>query len=584
MILKKPFGFIIKHFKIINIILLVPVLYVLFSFNDISSFYTRYVNNNYMTNETGLAGHYITVWLLIVLVLLIIANIFMFALMKEKSKPRKLYVFSIIYYFILFMLALLVYNNLVSIETGVSSQSVSKLFKDISFFATLPNYLIVALTLFKGIGFNIKTLKFDQDLELQITDEDEEEIEIGGNRDSGGYKKSLVHIIREFKYYVIENKFIMTCLLVLLLLLLSSKIYLHFGVYNKKYQLNQNMALDNIILSIRESYITNGDQGGNPIEEDKYYLAVKVKMENKSTENTSFSSSNFRIRVNGKNLYPNYDRSSRFTDIGRPYLGTNIPKKYINAFDKPTYSCEDGYTLQNSKCKKEGEQTIDPVENHNYSCPDEYNLINENQCELKEENSEYVIVYELDKNQIRGNYEMKILSDLQSDLGELNPSYKIIKFKPKKLLKEEDLGTAKLKEEIKLKDSFLGDTTIKIKKAEVKNFYHYNYEVCETKNSCYQKSDVISAVSGQRLLIIEDNIKYDETTSYYRNSSRKLLENFGTLTYTVNGKTITTNLVDRTPKVLKNVNIYQVSALIENADKVDLTIRNRNKFIKLRII
>ena len=583
MILKKPFGFLIKHFKIINIILLVPILYVLFCFNDISTFYTSYVNHNYITNETGIAGNYITVWLLVVLALLIVANLFIFALMKEKNKPRKLYILSIVYYFILFMLALLVYNNLVSIETGTSSQSVSKLFKDLSFFISLPNYLITALTLFKGIGFNIKTLKFDQDLELQITDEDEEEIEIGGNSDSGGYKKTLVHTVRELKYYVLENKFIMTCLLILLLFILSSRIYLHFGVYNKKYQLNQNMALNNIILSIKDSYLTNTDQGGNIISKDKYFIAIKVKMENKTNEKVSFSSNNFRIRVNGKNIYPNYDRSIRFLDIGKAYLGTNIPNKYIDATDNPIYTCEKGYTLKNDRCYKRGESTMETTIEHHYTCPNDYETVNVNQCELKEENSEYVIVYEIDESLIKSTYEMKILSELKNDIGELNPSYKIIKFKPKKIIKEEDLGTAKLKEEISLKDSFLQDTKITINDVKVQNTFPYSVEYCESKDLCYSKSDVIKAKYGTRLLIIDNNIEYDENTSYYKNSKKKFFQDFGLLSYKIDDQKITSRLEDVTPKGVKDQSIYQVSALIDRGEDVILYLKNRNKSIKIEL-
>ena len=49
MILKKPYGFLIKHFKIINLILLVPILYIILKFGDIAGFFRDYVAAKYNT-------------------------------------------------------------------------------------------------------------------------------------------------------------------------------------------------------------------------------------------------------------------------------------------------------------------------------------------------------------------------------------------------------------------------------------------------------------------------------------------------------------------------------------------------------
>ncbi len=582
MILKKPYAFLIKHFRIINLILLVPILYVTITFSNISTFYRNYINNNYTSVEIELAEKYVNLWLLITLITLVIINLILYGLMKKKNKPKKIYVFSIIYYFLLFIMALLFYNNLTNIGVGKSSTSTTKFFKDLSIFATIPNYLIVIFTLFKGIGFNIKTLKFDKNLDLQVTDEDNEEIEIGGNSETGGYKKSFIHIIRELKYYVIENKFIISCIGIIILLLISSRIYLNFGVYNKQYSVNQNFALNRMILSIKDSYITNTDMGGNSLGKDKYYLVVKVKIENNSASPIDIEKNNFRIVLGDKNLYPVFDKGLKFIDIAKNYQGNSIYPKSINATDQIKYSCEKGYQLKSNYCYKDKEKPKEAIKEHNYSCPDNYELNNTN-CILNENNSDYVIVYELKDDEIKSKYEMKILSSIESNVGEIRPNYKIINFRPKKLLNNEDLGEFELNKEVKLKDSFLGDTSINIKNITIANNYMYEYEICEAKDNCYFKKEIITAEYGNRLVIIENKIKYDENTSYYKNSKHLFFEDFGKLVFNINNNEIKTNLKEVTPKEAKDVNIYQVSSLIDSRENLKLIITNRNKSISLNV-
>ena len=133
------------------------------------------------------------------------------------------------------------------------------------------------------------------------------------------------------KYYVIENKFIVSCIAILFLLILSSNIYINIGVYNKKYATNENLALNNMLISVKESYITNVDQGGNIITENKYFLVLKIGIENVSNERRKIEFKNFRIDINNKSIFPSFDRGNRFLDIAKNYDGNQILPKKIDA-------------------------------------------------------------------------------------------------------------------------------------------------------------------------------------------------------------------------------------------------------------
>ena len=574
MILKKPYGFIIKHFKLINLLLLIPTFYVTMCYSDIAKFLRQFINNKYTTFEVGIAGKYITLWLLVGLVFLILFNMLLYGLMKNKKKSTKIYVFSIIYYFVLFILSLMIYNLFTSIELGNISTTIIGLYKDIINFTPFGGYFLIIVTLFNGIGFNIKTLKFDQNINLQLTEEDTEEFEIAGRDDKADFKKILIHIIRELRYYIVENKFIVSCLAILALLIISSNIYINVGFYNKKYTTNENLALNNMIFSIKDSYITNVDQGGNPIANNKYYLVVKLGIENTSDEGISIKQKDFRIDIGKEHLYPALDQGNRFLDIAKNYDGKNIPPKIIDALDNPTYICEEGYVVIGNRCSNKKEN-LEPETEHNYYCPEGYELKSET-CEIPKENTEYSIAYEIEKNQIQKSYVMKILNKTTNDIGELNPSYKMIKFKPQNLLNKIDMGTIELGKKMSLSETQLGETTITINKVELLTSYHYEYEYCTEPKTCVIKRDVITAKSGRLLAVVDDEILYDEKSSFYKNTNHEFYKYFGKINYKYNDVEYSDLMKDVTPSKLKNKRIYEISAIAKYASnkKIIVTIRN----------
>lgn len=575
MILKKPYAFIIKHFRIINIILLIPILYITLTFKDIASFYTRFVESNYINFERGISGKYITLWLLVTIVIMILVNIILFMLMKKKKKKTLFYGLSIVYFFILFMLSMIVYNNLTLIELGQANNTTTVLMKDLLFFAPFPGYFITVVTLFRGIGFNIKSLKFDKTLDLQITDEDNEEIEIGTNKENISYKKIIIHMFRELRYYIVENKFIFSCIALLFILVIFSNIYINVDQHNKKYSSNNLIALNGFIISVEDSYITNTDQGGNVLGKNKYFLAIRMKIENNSDQYVPLNRESLLIKVRDKKLFPSYDMSSNFEDIGKKYLGTNIPPKSQMPKITKIYSCPKGYNQIKEFCYK-GKEKVEAEIKEEESCPTEYNLI-DGRCDIKEEQTKYVIVYELEEEDIRSSYELKLLNKTRNKIGDLSPSFVLIKFRPKNILNRENALTTTLGMKIDFSKTLLKETTLTVKKIEYTGSYQYNYKYCDKSNNCYDKKDVVIAGISKKLIIIDDFIDYDKTSSYYINTKRKFYEDFGKIRFDINGKTLNEKVKDVTPTQLKTKKIYEVSNVIDRGENKKLVLKIRNQ-------
>ena len=182
-----------------------------------------------------------------------------------------------------------------------------------------------------------------------------------------------------------------------------------------------------------------------------------------------------------------------------------------------------------------------------------------------------------------------ILNSIVHKEGSLKTSYKILNVKPKNITKQESMGTAKLGTEISLKDTTLGNTIFKIKNIELLNVYTYTKEVCESKDNCRTLKDTVVPSGGNTLLVIYDELKLDDTTQYYKNSYKDFYGDFITLRYeykTANRATpyvYNAKLKNVTPRVVTDRKIYEVQGSITRAEKIDMIIKVRNKYVTLNI-
>jgi len=529
MIIRNPYNFIAKHYKLINLIMLLPLFYLIFKFRDISVFFKDYINNNYSTIETNFADSYVSGLLNFVLILMVIYNLFMYFIFTSKKKKNTYYGICIIYFLVLIVFSWLFYAAMNAVPD--IDMTVVNLVKDVANLGYLGLYAIVVINLCKAAGFNIKTLKFDNNAELRIGEEDEEELELKLGSEDKSLKKVVVHALRELKYYYFENKFVLNCIGGFFLIIIVVSLYMNFRVYNRSYNINQAFSVSNFTLSIKDSYITNVDYHGNLIDSDKYYLAIKIGLENKR-EATSIDKSSFRIYIGDTVIYPSYDKASRFIDIGAIYQGETL-----NTGDE----------------------------------------------------NEYVFVYELTKDQIHNSYQMRILNNLTQKQGELVSSYKKITIKPKNITKTVDLGTTSIGNEVSLKETTLGNSTYKLNNYRFESNYQYETEKC-TLGRCTTVKETIVPKSGNVLLIVDDNLSLDETTSYYKNMEKDFYSDFVYFNYYPNtGNTQFDSVANKSiltkvnANVGDNIKIYEVSSSVQNVSKLDMVIRIRNSYVTINL-
>ena len=536
MILKKPYAFLIKHFRLIHFILALPLIYIARKTSLIVNFFNQYVANSY-SFQTGsdISSLYVNAFMLFSIVIIIIALLSIYYLLKYKEKPVKWYVVMMIYYLILFVMLFWYSSVISSMSKEILSAKAARMYRDISIIIYVPQFIFIGFAALRAVGFNLKQFNFQYDLkELQITSEDNEEVEVGFELDGYKTKRFLRRFKREFKYYLIENK-LMVSLVIIILMFTSIIVYYNTRKnYNVSFSQGNNFQHQGFDVTIKDSIITNLDYKGNKISDKYYYLALKVNIKNNRAEKAAVDYDSFVINVNKKNLIPTLDLSPHFADYGAAYFGNEI----------------------NSG-----------------------------------ESKDYVFAYQLDEKDIKKTYKLKILSSFQVKKGELVTKYAIVNLTPVNVGDINIIGTYSLNDKINFSNSNVGTTLLTIKGFEVAKTYIYDKKVCKNENDCTVTKGMVSpnyskTGSNSTLLALSYDFDFDDTTSYAKHIKDKMnfFDNFASVTATINGVQKEYNAVDITPKDLTDKIVLQVPASINEATKLDLnfTIRNKRYVINLK--
>ena len=179
MIVKKPYAFLIKNFRIIHALLFVMLVYLGIKSLDIYTFFNMYATKFVYTYAADLAVKYVNYYMFIVDILAILVSLLIYYIMSLKNKERKLYIFTCLYYILLFIYFIFIYNTLSNIQINSLNIEQVRTIRDISLIVLIPQVIMTFIHLGRACGFNLKQFDFKKDLEeLQIDTSDYEEVEL----------------------------------------------------------------------------------------------------------------------------------------------------------------------------------------------------------------------------------------------------------------------------------------------------------------------------------------------------------------------------------------------------------------------
>ncbi len=260
---------------------------------------------------------------------------------------------------------------------------------------------------------------------------------------------------------------------------------------------------------------------------------MQFLIENKTEYDYELDYTNFRLILNEQTIYPTLDRGDYFIDYGVPYKGEKIKRK-----------------------------------SKNY----------------------YVLVYELNANDLTDQYEIKIREGIDYKPGEITGRYKHIKLKPRKMDTIKEVEEIDFQKIGNFKESAIGYTTFKINRYQLENSYIYSYQYCYKNGTCSELKDQITTdisgtIENTILLILNVDYHLDSTSIYAHNlkSDLKFFDHFIHVRYEKDGKRILLPIRNRTTPLMKDVVVFETKEEIKSADKLDLLVTIRDKRYVFRL-
>lgn len=368
MILKNPYGYLIKYFKPIHLLLTGLYIYLLIKVNSLLNYYNSFINGTASKLD---ARGYITYFYLIAIVLSIIICLVIYVLMRYKKKPRFIYLLLIGIYIIVAVFISLVYGGLDVIYISVLEMKILRLYRDILRIMIVVQFITVIMMLFRGLGFDIKKFNFVSDLEgLDLNEKDMEEIEVSISS-NGNLLRKARRSIREFRYYFLENKAFIIISLVLVAFVLLSFVFLSREVVNKVYHENEVFSIDQFQGRVINTYITRNDLNGRTISSfDDTFVIVKLNL---SGNHTSFSSVKLMLQIGNQHYLHSSKYASSFNDLGIVYQNYVVDKasNYLFVYQIPSHLVSSDMYLNYNDTKR---VLLKPTQLDTVSYSSEYSL------------------------------------------------------------------------------------------------------------------------------------------------------------------------------------------------------------------
>lgn len=371
MILRKPYAFLIKHFRFIHVILSILSIYSLYSTNKVLKFFNSYVSTTINVVGQELNDLYFDLLVYLVPIIIILISILCLWLLFNKKKPIMFYVINVLMYIVIIVVFGIVSNTLSNMELSILNARTIRFSRDLLSACLLFEIVSVIVSVVRATGFDIKKFDFGKDInEIKIEEKDNEEFEFEIKLDKNKVKRKTKRSLRFLRYFYLEHKFILNIFIVLVIgivVILSFINVKPINVLNEKRVFTNN----SITMSIDESYITYKDYKGNVIDKDWYFVIVKLKLKNNlkvkqvlDTATTKLLIGDFKYSHTINYRDEMFDLGSIYQDelLGNEYVYKNlvfkIPKQLVN--ENMVFEFSDKTSLSSSTNEKDVRVLLKP--------------------------------------------------------------------------------------------------------------------------------------------------------------------------------------------------------------------------------
>ena len=319
MIIRKPYAFLIRHFRKIHILLLALCCFIYYKNMQLSSFISDFMELQTYDAYAEPITQYISTGAFISLAAIILGSLLLLILLRHKDKPWKLYLLPIAEYILIFGIYIAT-ENFFNNYTGSLDTASIRAIRDFLNIATIIQYPAILIFLIRILGVDLNKFNFQMDKEyLEMDQEDREELEINVDFDKESLKRGTKRLFRNLGYFYQEHRLPVNIVLAIITIIIIYNSYVYIFVTNKAYKEGQSFNANGYTITLNNSYYTNKDYTGNVISEKSYFVILDLTIKNNS-QMREIDLNKFHI-MNGVNDYTTTDKTygTEFQDYGTTY-------------------------------------------------------------------------------------------------------------------------------------------------------------------------------------------------------------------------------------------------------------------------
>ena len=526
MIFKKPYALFIKLFRPMHILIMLGLVFMLYQTGFILSFLNEYISNPTVIRGQDIVSNLHTNWFFIVPVISSVFVIMILSVLINKKKPMIFYIICLSGHFAMMYVYFNGLNVLTGMENTVLDLRTIRAARDLYLYAMGFQFIFIILTLFRGLGFDYKKFDFKVDLEnLDISEEDDEEFEIDFDFDLSDQKRKGKRFFRYLKYRYKENKFLARIGLGLLVAFIIFFAYSRYTVYNRLSPEGTNFSMNGSVMGVHRSYLVDTDHKGNDITGgDRVLVVVDLMVRSSGLSPEQLNVGAITLNIAGNRYRHTNIYSGNLNDLGTVYHSQNVSTEFEH----------------------------------------------------------YLLVYEIPIAALasRKTLEFQNLHSGNTVRVRLNTV--------NKLTGRETNHRAILGETMDFSASPLGNTTLRINRADINKRFYVNYTFTPTRtNQQIASVDILGPRVFEHgfsmtLLRVETTFKSEKVDNF-----PALMSEFGTIEYVIDGETHTQDLylgtVTSRRRRERNVYYFQIFEEIDTADSVVLVFRIRNDIYRYYI-
>lgn len=527
-ILKKPYAFLVKHFKLIHILLTLVLAYLVYRSNLILSFMNQYISSNQTSVVDDITNTIFNIWMFVFPFAIIVLSLIIISLMSVKKKPIFLYIFNIA-----LAIAILVFYNLsfslmTEMESVILEARSVRLFRDFVTILELFQCASLITMLIRATGFDIKKFNFGQDLqELEINDTDNEEFEVNVEVDANEVHRKINRFRRVIKYVYYEHRFLIDVGILIGISAVCFMIYMNIGIYERDVKQNTIFSTTSFNLGITNSYITNKDYKGVTIDKENMLVVLEMSIKSKGASKV-LDRAMVNLEIKDQHFYHIETYKDDVMDLGHTYQDSKIS----TSFEKQLLVFKIPKALQNEKMIFTYTDKIDYISNG------------------------------------------------------INSKYIKVEIKPTKIDQNKKEINETIGNDLSFEKSIFKKTKLNIASAEMKQEFRENYQFCVTKEECYTSAEFVmpnyNSNQDKAILKLQGTLQLDEEIVLSRvYTLYNFISYFAKLKYEINGEVLTSKvtLSQVRPSKFELSDTYYIEIPKETIDasKVWLDFHVRNK-------